>query len=191
MKGTILLVSLAVLAFKNVFHNDDQAVTDTTGTAVYIHAHYAKVESGLTSDRDTSFLAKAIEANQHEIMMAQMAMQRSSSPEVKSVAQKLISDHTQLLQQLQGLKGSNTDSTTRGNYSDSTGVNAMYNNISGITFDRQWVGEMIAGHQKTLSDFRAELAQANDANLKTVINNALPVIQDHLKQLQILRGKMM
>ena len=67
----------------------------------------------------------------------------------------------------------------------------MYNNINGITFDRQWMGDMIPVIKKHLPDFRTELNTTNDANLKTLINNALPTIQDHLKQLQVLRGKMM
>ena len=187
MKGTILFVSLAILAFKNAFNNDDQLLKNTSETKAYIRVNYMR-----TTIEDTSFVSKAIDANRHEIMMAQVALQKSSSAEVKALAQKLVTDHTQLLQQLQNLKGNNVNSnTTTNNFTDSTGVNTMYNNISGITFDRQWVGDMIAGHQKTLTDFKTELAQTNDANLKTLINNALPTIQEHLKQLQMIRGKMM
>jgi putative membrane protein len=126
-------------------------------------------------------------------MMAQMALQKSSSAEVKELAQRLINDDTQLLQQFQNLRGTNiaNNSATMNNAPDSTGINNMYNNISGITFDRQWVGDMISGHQRTLSDFRTELNTTSDASLKALINNALPTIQAHLKQLQVLRGKMM
>ena len=55
-------------------------------------------------------------------MMAQLAVQKSTSAEVKALAQKLITDHTQLLQQLQGLQGNNTNNNI-GN--DSTNNNAM------------------------------------------------------------------
>jgi putative membrane protein len=196
MKATILLVSIAVLAFKNSFYND-KSLKSTSETASYIHANYGGGDNMISNAvEDTSFVSKAIKGNQHEIMMAQLALQKSTSAEVKALAQKLINDHTQLLQQLQGLQGNNTNNNTGhdsayNNTMDSTGVNNMYNNISGITFDRQWIGDMISGHQKTLTDFRTELNSTNDANLKTLINNALPTIQDHLKQLQILRGKLM
>jgi len=189
----ILLVSLAFLAFKNSFNNEDHTLKNTNETAVYIQKISLHDNRETDTTVDTSFITKAIQANQHEIAMAQLAVQKSSSAEVKELAQRLITDHTQLLQQLQNLKGSNTNNSnnTMNNGEDSTGINAMYNNISGITFDRQWVGDMIAGHQKTLSDFRTELNTTSDTNLKTLINNALPAIQEHLKQLQVLRGKMM
>jgi putative membrane protein len=195
MKVTILLVSLAVLAFKNSFYNNHQILKNTNETAAYIHKMYQHENVIADTVNDTSFISKAIQANQHEIMMAQMALQKSSSAEVKELAQRLITDHTQLLQQLQNLHGTNSGNTNNNAaYShtmDSTGINNMYNNISGITFDRQWVGDMIAGHQKTLTDFRTELNTTNDAALKALINNALPTIQEHLKKLQVLRGKMM
>jgi putative membrane protein len=190
MKGTILLISLAVLAFRNAFYNNEH-LKNTSETAGYIKANYLSVDNMIIYE-DTSFVGKAIEANQHEIMMAQVGLQKSSSAELKALAQKLITDHTQLLQQLQNLKGNNAgNNAMTNNFTDSTGVNTMYNNISGITFDRQWVADMITGHQKTLADFKTELTVTNDANLKTLINTALPTIQEHLKQLQILRGKMM
>lgn len=193
MKTTIFLVALAFLAFKNSFYNEDQTLKNTNETSAYIQKISLHDNGRTDTTVDTSFITKAIRANQHEIMMAQLAVQRSTSAEVKELAQRLITDHTQLLQELQNLKGSNANSNnnTMNNGEDSTGINAMYNNISGITFDRQWVGDMIAGHQKTLSDFRTELNTTSDTNLKILINNALPAIQQHLKQLQVLRGKMM
>lgn len=193
MKTTIFLVALAFLAFKNSFYNEDRTLKNTNETSAYIQKISLHDNGRTDTTVDTSFITKAIRANQHEIMMAQLAVQRSTSAEVKELAQRLITDHTQLLQELQNLKGSNANSNnnTMNNGEDSTGINAMYNNISGITFDRQWVGDMIAGHQKTLSDFRTELNTTSDTNLKILINNALPAIQQHLKQLQVLRGKMM
>src|SRR5690349_24276816 len=188
MKVTILLVSLAVLAFKNSFYNDHQTLKNTKETAAYIHKIYQHENEFIDTTGDTSFISKAIQANQHEIMMAQIAVQKSSRAEVKQLAQRLITDHTQLLQQLQNLQGSSANNAMSNNIADSTGVNTMYNNISGITFDRQWVGDMISGHQKTLTDFKTELTVTNNASLKALINNALPTIQDHLRQLLVLRG---
>jgi len=194
MKTTILLVAVAFLAFKKSFYNEETTLKNARETAAYIQKVSLHDNGKADTTIDTSFVTKAIRANQHEIMMAQLALQKSSSAEVKELAQRLITDHTQLLQQLQNLKGSNTNndnSNAMNNNEDSTGINTTYNNISGITFDRQWVGDMIAGHQKTLSDFRTELNTTSDTNLKNLISNALPAIQEHLKQLQVLRGKMM
>ena len=193
MKMAILLISIAVLAFKNSFYTQNETLKDTKETAAYIQARYMNENMTI----DTAFVSKAIQANQHEIMMAQMALQKSTSAEVKALAQKLVTDHTQLLQQLRNLQGSSTNNNPAlsndsiSNSSDSAGVNNMYNNISGITFDRQWISDMTMGHQKAIADFKMELTKTDDAGLKELINNALPVMQEHLRQLQVLRGKMM
>jgi predicted outer membrane protein len=64
-------------------------------------------------------------------------------------------------------------------------------NLSGNDFDRQWISNMIIGHQKAISEFRSELTKTNNTQLKTLITGALPTMQDHLRQLEALRGKMM
>src|SRR5947208_5570735 len=104
MKATILLISIAVLAFKNSFYGDKN-LKNSSETASYLHANYGGDNMITNAVEDTSFVSKAIKGNQHEIMMAQLAQQKSTSAEVKALAQKLITDHTQLLQQLQGLQG--------------------------------------------------------------------------------------
>jgi putative membrane protein len=196
MKVAILLISIAILAFRNSFYPHRVTLKDAKQTAAYIQTNYANRDN-MTADADTAFVSKAIQANRHEVMMAQLALQKSTSAEVKALAQKLVTDHTQLLQQLQNLQGSNTSNNpalsndSMSNSSDSTGVNNMYNDISGITFDRQWISDMITGHQKAIADFKVELTKTDDGGLKALINNALPVMQEHLRQLQVLRGKMM
>src|SRR5689334_13658481 len=123
MKVTILLISIAVLAFKNSFYTHHEPLKDTKETAAYIQAKYGS--ENMTTD--TAFVSMAIQANRHEIMMARMALQKSTSAEVKALAQKLVTDHTQLLQQLRDLLGSSANNNpalsndSMSNSSDSTG----------------------------------------------------------------------
>jgi len=143
------------------------------------------------ADEDT-FVSHAIKANMHEIIMAQMASQKSTNPAIKALAQRLITDHQQLLRELER---QNNSSTQMNNMHDSLAANSgqdtAYNNLNGNDFDRKWVSDMIIGHTKTLDEFKAELAKTQNTDLKNLITKSLPTISEHLKQLEALRNKMM
>jgi putative membrane protein len=128
----------------------------------------------------------------HEIMMAQMASQKSTNPAIKALAQRLITDHQELLHEL---GRQNNSSAEMNNIHDSSaaksGQDLAYNNLSGNDFDRKWVSDMIIGHTKTLDEFKAELGNTQNADLKNLITKSLPTISEHLKQLEALRNKMM
>ncbi len=195
MKSTILLTALVILAFNwNTGHRNNKC-TQLQGVGAYIEAIAAREEISVAGSfvfaEDTSFVSNAIRANREEIMMAQLAMQKSTNPQIQSLAQRLINDHQQLLQELEKLN-------TRGNQmnrNDSTATNnnkAMaYNNLSGNEFDRKWVSDMIMGHTKTINEFKAELGKTQNADIKNLIIKSLPIVSDHLRQLEALRNKMM
>jgi putative membrane protein len=193
MKTVILLVTLAVFAFRSVNHSSDSSLekSSDTFTAINEFAATGNYEREIMQDT-TSFILKAIKSNQEEIMMSQIALQKSSNQEIKALAQKLMNDHLQLLQQLQGLNGNVQDAQ---NNADSNNMNKpqmqAYNNLNGMSFDRKWISDMIIGHQKAINDFRNESVRTNNAQLKTLITNALPTMQEHLRQLEALRSKIM
>ncbi len=47
------------------------------------------------------------------------------------------------------------------------------------------------GHTKTINEFKAELGKTQNADIKNLISKSLPIVSDHLRQLEALRNKMM
>src|SRR6266536_2742705 len=169
MKSTILLTALVILAFNwNTGHRNNKC-TQLQGIGAYIEAIAAREEISVAGSfvfaEDTSFVSNAIRANREEIMMAQLAMQKSNNG---------------------GNQMNRNDSTATNNNK------AMaYNNLSGNEFDRKWVSDMIMGHTKTINEFKAELGKTQNADIKNLISKSLPIVSDHLRQLEALRNKMM
>ena len=161
MKSTILLTAVTILAFNmnTSYKKPERSRLQDLGN--YIQTIAAKddvmISSSFMADEDT-FVSHAIKANMHEIIMAQMASQKSTKPAIKALAQSLVSDHQQLLQELERL---NNSSTQMNNMHDSPAANSeqgmAYNNLSGNDFDRKWLSDMIMGHTKALNEFNAEL----------------------------------
>jgi len=92
----------------------DSSATTTPSSAAYVVQTPAAVQTypstsvaSTASEQlkysDKHFVKKVAEGGQLEIALAQLAVQRASDPGVRSFAQQLVSDHTQLSQQLESL----------------------------------------------------------------------------------------
>ena len=66
-------------------------------------------------------------------------------------------------------------------------VLASINNLRGADFDKTYIEQVaLAGEQKTLSAFQAEIASGRDEQLKDAAKKALPTIQEHYAMAQDL-----
>src|SRR5205823_15064616 len=119
------------------------------------------------------------------------ALQKSTNAQIKSLAQHLIDDHQQLLQNLEKLNNSGNQLNSMSDSAVANGGQMASNNLSGNAFDRQWVSDMIAGHIKTINEFKTELGRTQNADVRNLITKSLPTISEHLRQLEALRNKMM
>ena len=189
MKTVIILVTLAVFSFRSLNYNNCGFIENKQDASL-IALNELSVDY---EPQDTmAFIPKAIKSNKEEIMLSQMALEKSTNPQIKALAQKMVNDHSQLVQQLQGLSGNSQGVMPN---MDSSSINTpqlqAYNNLTGIDFDRKWISDMIMGHRQAISDFRGELSKTTNTQLKTLITNALPAMQEHLRQIEALRNKMM
>lgn len=192
MKTVILLVTLAVFTFRSINYNNCTSVENKQDVSLKAISEYAVAgdyEPTILVQDTASFIPKAIRSNKEEIMMSQMALQKSTNPQIKALAQKMVNDHSQFVQQLQGLSAATPGGADTSNMM--TPQMQTFNNVTGMDFDRKWISDMIMGHQKAISDFRSEQMRTNNTQLKTLITNALPTMQEHLRQLEALRSKMM
>jgi putative membrane protein len=128
-------------------------------------------------------------ANQYEIQAAQVALQRSTNPDVRNFAQMMVDQHTAAIGQIGGAMQSinmapppiqlTPDLTARLN-----GLSA-----AGPNFDAAYLQDQIAAHQDALA-----LAQSCAANggppIANVAAGLVPAIQDHLGRAQALAANL-
>lgn len=62
--------------------------------------------AGKLNSTDAQFVRDAMASGRHEIQMSQMALKQSTNPQVMSLAQRLISDHTAASKRLEQIAGS-------------------------------------------------------------------------------------
>ena len=134
------------------------------------------------------FLAHASSGDQFEIQSSQLALQASQNQAVRNFADLMISDHTRLSQAM-------------GAAAQSAGVPAPAPALlpeqqaaldqlraagTGPSFDMAYKNAQITAHQGALSLFQNYAANGDVPALKAAASQALPTIQMHLNQAQLL-----
>ena len=131
------------------------------------------------------FVSKAMQGDQAEIQLGQLAEQKSQSNDVKQLAQKLVADHTQMeekwfkpMSQQLGVSEPKSPSKKDKKLAE------KLQNASGSDFDAQYLTLMLKDHQKDLKDFKDEASMAQDPSVKQVAQRGADVIAQHLQLIE-------
>lgn len=157
----------------------------TTGTAA----------AASTRMTDAGIFAMLSAANRGEIAAGKMAQDKASSAAVKSFARDMVTDHSRMLDDGSALakklnitpNAAAADSILR---ADSAMSGALAAAPKGAAFDSTYVNGQVAGHQTTLDMVKNAASQAQDAELKNMLNTATGVVQKHLDRIRDIQGKM-
>lgn len=158
--------------------------TSTTSTTGAMNNSGAKL-----GFMDKRFVTKAAEGGQAEVQIAQLAASQASSADVKSFAQKLVSDHTAVNQELMSLASSKGVTLDKDD-----GQDRAYKRLakkSGADFDREFVEHMIDDHEKDIKMFEKASTDAKDMEVRNFAAKHLADLRSHLTQAQSLRASVM
>ena len=113
-------------------------------------------------DYDSEFMTKAASGGMLEVEMGKQVAARAATPEAKQFAQKMIADHTKANAELMALtaKKSITPPTTLGD--EHAKVLKDVTEKKGVKMDREYMKEMIKGHQKDVKEFTDASIKASD-----------------------------
>ena len=164
----ICLASLAIAAMIGTGCNRNNTAGDTAGTSGRMES---KVSMG---DRD--FVKDVTKMNAAEIDLARLAVERSSSPDVKKFAQVLVDDHTAAGAKLSGVATQNSIDAPADPDDAHTNLRAKLAEKQGLDFDKDFADAMVDDHQKlvdklesridkdTLSKWKGEVARTPDGD---------------------------
>ena len=130
--------------------------------------------------QDKLFLRKAAQGGAAQILLGQLALQKTSNDSVKRFAQRMIDDHTAITQSLKSFAdelGVLTPKPTKADQQEHDRLAAL----SGSDFDREYLADMVKDHHKDLQDFTLEADSATDADLKEAVARDRVVIARHAR----------
>lgn len=143
----------------------------------------------MASSQDKQFIMKSSEGSMAEVELGKLALQKSQNPDVKQFAQKMVDDHTMLMNNMKP-------------FADQMGVkpptklNAKHQqletrlkSLSGDKFDKEYIKAMVADHHHDLGEFMAEESKATDPSFKQTVTQGTQVIREHTQMIDEIAKK--
>jgi putative membrane protein len=133
---------------------------------------------------DLPFLREAASANLMEVTLGRVAQSRGSDTRVKDFGGRMVTDHTNLQQQLTTFTSTyGVGFTPRLTAAQEQEVNRLQS-LSGSAFDRAYITAMVQDHQTDVAKFEDESRNADSPRVRELAMQSLPVLQQHLSLAQ-------
>jgi len=142
-------------------------------------------KEGTTSPTfDSEFLTKAASGGMLEVQLGQQVAQKATTPDAKSFAQQMITDHTKANEELKGLAAKKNIVLPTKLGEDQQKVYDEVLAEKGPELDKKYVQAMITDHEEDIKEFEAAVTNTRDSELRAFAQRTLPVLQMHLSMVQ-------
>jgi putative membrane protein len=137
------------------------------------------------SSKASAFVKEASQANEAEISMAQMALDKSQNSEVKDLAKMIESDHQgaelklQTIAEAHGITLERTPSRSQRREQDKLAK------LSGADFDQQYTKDMLEGHVANIKKFQKASQTIEETDVKQYAQDCLPTLRAHLNHSEV------
>ncbi len=139
---------------------------------------------------DSKFAMMVAQTDLAEIQVGNMALQKSSDPQVKQIAQKLVDDHTKTstaMKEIAAKKGMTVPTETDAKHKAlATKLQAE----SGKDFDKDFLDANSKDHHKVVQAFEKESSDGKDPDIKQFATQFLPAIKEHTTMIDQAKGQM-
>ena len=135
-----------------------------------------------------SFVDNAAEGGITEIEAGKLALQKSSSADVKTFAQHMVTEHTKANQELATL-AKKLDIEVPDDAALTDKAKKAILEMRDESFDKAYANNQVAAHEKTVELFKKESTSSDNAELKAFATKTLPTLEAHLKAAKELQAK--
>ena len=140
--------------------------------------------NGGASPADIEFVRKALQGSMAEVQTAQLALQKSSNDQVKQFAQRMIDDHTKMIEQMKPVAAQIGVKLPGGPDKKEKAMYAQLQALSGNDFDQAYVKAMVKDHKMDDQEFKTEISTGQSPVVKDAASKGDPVIESHLEMIQ-------
>lgn len=135
---------------------------------------------------DQQFVKNVAGDNMAEVELGKLAAEKASREDVKKFAQQMVDEHGKAGDELKTLASSKNITLPQSMDASHKAVHDRLSKLSGAAFDRDYVREMLNGHQKAVAAFKNEATNGKDAEIKAWASKTQPTIEAHLREVEAL-----
>ncbi|HEX8237247.1 MAG TPA: DUF4142 domain-containing protein [Abditibacteriaceae bacterium] len=139
----------------------------------------ARTRAALAANMDRLFMLKAAQGNTAEVLTGQLALRKSTNPQVRQLAQMLVREHGQAnveLLQITRRKGLPLPSTVGAMHA---ATSDQLSRLSGARFDQMFMAAQVEAHEATILLYQQEIAQGRDRDARAYATKYLPGVLTH------------
>jgi putative membrane protein len=140
------------------------------------------------SETDANAMKKLAEANLGEIEAGKLAADKAQSAQVKQFGQRMVDDHSKMLDQVKQLARSKGVDLPGTPAMEERGRMLALRMKSGQDFDKEYMADMVKDHEKDVQETADLARQVSDPQLKSAIEQAHGKIQEHLAMAKQIAG---
>jgi putative membrane protein len=130
---------------------------------------------------DQAFVKLVIERDAAEEQLGQLANQKSQSPDIKQLGQKIVGNRTTLDQQFKVLATSLDVIVPKAPIKKDNQLIARLAALSGSQFDEEYLKAVVKSNRQDINDFQVEAHNAQDPLLLYAVQQDAPVISKNLQ----------
>ena len=130
------------------------------------------------------FVHSALEDENAELELGQLAAQRGNSDNVKQFGKKMVEDHTKLSEQMVQIAQREGIVVPNGVKGRDKALEMKLGGLSGDAFDKAFIKAMVLEHRKDLLEFKREASSGNDTGIRKAATRGAQVIGEHLQMAQ-------
>jgi len=179
MKNILYLSTITLFAIATTACNDNKRAKNYN-------------ERTLVDDKAVGFIMEANEAGMTEIKSAMLAQSKSANPRVVFFAKMMITDHTNVGNELRKIADNKYVSIKAANDTlnlEHQRMVADMSKLSGAAFDKAYMGMMVADHGKTVELFKSIVRNKNKA-LNDFADKTIPKLQVHLDSAKAINASL-
>nr|WP_186449127.1 DUF4142 domain-containing protein [Cupriavidus gilardii] len=151
----------------------------------------ASSQSGSQLERaDRSFLENAAQGGHAEVEGSRLAQQKSNNADVKAFAERMITDHTKVNEELAKLASDKGYTPPKEPSVMQKGELKALSVLDGERFDKMYASRIgVAAHENTVKMFKEAAQNAKDPEIKAFASRHVPDLEKHLQMARELNKK--
>lgn len=182
MRKTLVLTALLILPIAPAFADQMPAADD--GAKLSVKQHLTKMMLS-----DESFVKKAAVAGRAEIELSKLALEKTSTPQIREFAQRMVKDHTAAATELKTIAQSKNIAVPSELDKEHEQTAEKLRNLNGADFDAAYVDAMQKDHEKAVNLFTAAAADEKlDKQLQQFASKTLPILRGHQHDVHGMEG---
>ena len=143
-----------------------------------------------SASRTASFLQKAVEEQQLEIVLARLAIMNAANDEIKAFGARMIQDHQQANQEVRFLAIKEDVHLLMRLNERAIYQKAQLSGLIGTEFDQAYITTMLRDHAEILQEFEQAALTEQENEVRQWAASSLTQLRDHLERAKALASSM-